>query len=61
MVRTAQRPQASSGASERVARAWARHPLVAMARHRKRLTFYVGFHSMLKAGVPLSIAFAGGS
>jgi len=57
MVRTAQRPQASSDARERVARAWARHPLVAMARHRRRLTFYVGLHSMLKAGVPLSIAF----
>jgi general secretion pathway protein F len=56
-VRTAQRPPASSDARERVARAWARHPLVAMARHRKRLTFFVGLHSMLKAGVPLSIAF----
>lgn len=52
----AQRPRASSGARERVVRAWARHPLVAMARHRRRLTFYVGLHSMLKAGVPLTIA-----
>jgi type II secretory pathway component PulF len=57
MVRTAQHPQASSGARERVVRAWARHPLVAMARHRRRLTFYVGLHSMLKAGVPLTTAF----
>lgn len=56
-VRTAQRPPASGEARERVARAWARHPLVAMARHRKRLTFFVGLHSLLKAGVPLSIAF----
>jgi type II secretory pathway component PulF len=28
-----------------------------MARHRRRLTFYVGLHSMLRAGVPLTIAF----
>lgn len=56
-VRTAQRPPASSDVKERVARAWARHPLVAMARHRRRLTFFTGLHSMLKAGVPLSIAF----
>ena len=57
-VRTAQRPPASSGAWERVARAWARNPLVAMARHRRRLTFYTGLHSMLRAGVPLPIAFS---
>jgi type II secretory pathway component PulF len=42
--------------NERVVRAWGHHPLVAMARHRRRLTFYVGLHSMLKAGVPLTIA-----
>ncbi len=57
MVRTAQRPRASDGARERVSKAWGRHPLVAMARHRRRLTFYVGLHSMLRAGVPLNIAF----
>ncbi|HYI01224.1 type II secretion system F family protein [Hyalangium sp.] len=56
-VRTAQSPHASSGARERVVRAWARHPLVAMARHRRRLTFFVGLHALLRAGVPLNIAF----
>jgi general secretion pathway protein F len=29
-----------------------------MARHRKWLTFYVGLHSMLRAGVPLITAFS---
>jgi general secretion pathway protein F len=56
-IRSAQRPQASSGWRERVARAWARHPLVAMARHRKRLSFFVGLHTMLRSGVSLSTAF----
>ena len=46
----------SGGARERVVRAWGRHPLVAMARHRRRRTFYVGLHAMLKAGVPLTLA-----
>jgi type II secretory pathway component PulF len=27
-----------------------------MARHRRRHTFYVGLHSMLRAGIPLTIA-----
>jgi type II secretory pathway component PulF len=56
-VRSAQRPQASSELGERVARAWDRHPIVAMVRHRRRLSFYVGLHSMLRAGVALSTAF----
>jgi type II secretory pathway component PulF len=41
-----------------VARAWAAHPLVGMARHRKRLAFYEGLRTMLRAGLPLPIAFA---
>ncbi len=56
-VRSAQRPQASSELGERVARAWDRHPLVAMVRHRRRLSFYTGLHSMLRSGVSLSLAF----
>lgn len=56
-VRTAQRPDTKSELGERVARAWARHPFVALARHRKRLTFYQGLHSLLRAGVPLNVAF----
>jgi general secretion pathway protein F len=56
-IRPAKRPQASSGWRERVARAWARHPLVAMARHRKRLSFFVGLHTLLRSGVSLSTAF----
>jgi type II secretory pathway component PulF len=40
-----------------MAEAWARHPLVAMARHRSRYTFFQGLHTMLKAGLPLSMAF----
>ncbi len=59
-VRSAQRPrapQASSGVGERVSRAWSRHPLVSMARHRKRLTFFVGLRDMLRAGLPLTTAF----
>lgn len=56
-VRSTQRPQASSELGERLARAWDRHPFVAMVRHRRRLSFYVGLHSMLRAGMPLSTAF----
>jgi type II secretory pathway component PulF len=56
-VRSAQRPQATSELGERMARAWDRHPLVAMVRHRRRLSFYVGLHSMLRAGISLSQAF----
>jgi type II secretory pathway component PulF len=41
-----------------MARAWASHPLVAMARHRKRVTFYEGLRTMLRAGLPLPIAFS---
>jgi general secretion pathway protein F len=40
-----------------MAEAWARHPLVAMARYRARHAFFHGLHSMLKAGLPLSMAF----
>jgi type II secretory pathway component PulF len=40
-----------------VVRAWALHPLVGMVRHRRRLAFYQGLHSMLRAGIPLTIAF----
>ncbi|MFL5344595.1 MAG: type II secretion system F family protein [Hyalangium sp.] len=58
-VRSAQRPQASSQSrmGERVARAWGRHPIVAMVRHRRHLSFYVGLHGMLRSGVSLSLAF----
>ncbi|WP_158501786.1 type II secretion system F family protein [Vitiosangium sp. GDMCC 1.1324] len=41
-----------------MARAWARHPLVAMVRHRPRLTFFQGLHSMIRAGLALPIAFS---
>jgi type II secretory pathway component PulF len=56
-VRTAQRSEAHSTVGSRVARAWGLHPLVGMARHRRRLTFYEGLHGMLRAGIPLNIAF----
>jgi type II secretory pathway component PulF len=57
-VRTAQRPQPRDTPRERVARAWALHPLVGMARHRRKLIFYHGLHNMLRAGIPLNIAFS---
>lgn len=56
-VRSAQRPEASSELNERVARAWARHPVVAMARHRQQLTFYRGLYTMIRSGIPLTTAF----
>jgi type II secretory pathway component PulF len=56
-VRTAQRPKAEQDTPRaRVERAWALHPLVGMVRHRRRLTFYSGLHSMIRAGLPLNIA-----
>jgi type II secretory pathway component PulF len=57
-VRTAQRPEPRDTLRTRVARAWALHPLVGMARHRRRLTFYQGLHGMLRAGIPLNITFS---
>jgi type II secretory pathway component PulF len=57
-VRTAQRPAPASGSNEWLAQAWARHPLVAMVRHRPRLAFFQGLHSMIRAGLGLPIAFS---
>jgi general secretion pathway protein F len=57
-VRPARRPVPASEGNEWLARAWARHPLVAMARHRPRLTFFQGLHSMIRAGLALPIAFS---
>ncbi|MGZ3460935.1 MAG: type II secretion system F family protein [Archangium sp.] len=57
-VRTAQRPAPAREGSEWLARAWARHPLVSMVRHRPRLTFFQGLHRMIRAGVALPIAFS---
>jgi type II secretory pathway component PulF len=56
-VRTARRPVPPSEEKTWLASAWARHPLVAMVRHRPRLTFFQGLHSMIRAGVGLPIAF----
>ncbi len=58
-VRSAQRPAPAPAApgDSWLARAWARHPLVEMVRHRPRLTFFQGLHSMIRAGLPLPIAF----
>lgn len=44
-------------ASERVAAAWLRHPVVAFVRHRKVITFYRQLHALVKAGMPLPTAF----
>jgi type II secretory pathway component PulF len=57
-VRTARRPVPRDEARTWLASAWARHPLVAMVRHRPRLTFFQGLHSMIRAGVALPIAFS---
>ncbi len=57
-VRSAQRPVPAGEGNEWLARAWARHPLVAMARHRPRLTFFQGLHGMIRAGIALPIAFS---
>lgn len=57
-VRPARRPVPSSEGNAWLAEAWARHPLVAMARHRPRLTFFQGLRSMIRAGVALPIAFS---
>ena len=57
-VRTASRPVPKEEGRTWLASAWARHPLVAMVRHRPRLTFFLGLHGMIRAGVALPIAFA---
>ncbi|HEY0096386.1 MAG TPA: type II secretion system F family protein, partial [Archangium sp.] len=57
-VRTARRPVPQGEAKTWLASAWARHPLVALVRHRPRLTFFLGLHSMIRAGVALPIAFS---
>ncbi|MBI5477578.1 MAG: type II secretion system F family protein [Deltaproteobacteria bacterium] len=59
--RPTQRPAAPPpvpSASVRLARAWAHHPVIALARHKKRIVFYRQFHSLLRAGVALPVAFA---
>lgn len=45
------------GLSERLSRAWLRHPLVAFARARKLITFYQQLHALIRAGVALPTAF----
>jgi len=57
-VRTASRPVPAEEGRTWLASAWARHPLVAMVRHRPRFTFFLGLHSMIRAGVALPIAFS---
>ncbi|WP_257452919.1 type II secretion system F family protein [Archangium lipolyticum] len=57
-MRSAQRPVPAREGSGWLATAWARHPLVAMARHRSRLTFFQGLHGMIRAGMALPIAFS---
>jgi len=57
-VRTAQRPGPTDTPRSRVARAWAQHPLVGMVRHRRRLAFYHGLQGLIRAGIPLNIAFS---
>ncbi|QRN95562.1 type II secretion system F family protein [Archangium violaceum] len=57
-MRSAQRPVPAREGRDWLATAWARHPLVAMARHRPRLTFFQGLHGMIRAGMALPIAFS---
>ncbi|WPB75184.1 type II secretion system F family protein [Archangium violaceum] len=57
-VRTAHRPAPHGEGTSWLAGAWARHPLVAMVRHRSRLTFFQGLHSMIRAGLALPIVFS---
>ena len=48
----------SASLSERLSRAWQRHPLNVFIRHRRQLSFYRQFHALLRAGTPLTTAFA---
>ncbi|WNG39720.1 hypothetical protein F0U61_43135 [Archangium violaceum] len=57
-VRSALRAAPAHEERDWLARAWARHPLVAMVRHRPRLTFFQGLHRMIRAGLGLPIAFS---
>lgn len=57
-IRSAQRPAPVREEDSWLARAWARHPLVSMARHRSRFTFFQGLHRMIRAGVALPVAFS---
>ncbi|HEX8438563.1 type II secretion system F family protein [Archangium sp.] len=56
-VRTARRPVSAPQGEGWLARAWARHPFVAMVRYRPRLTFFQGLHGLIRAGVGLPVAF----
>ena len=43
--------------SQRVGRAWLRHPVVAFLRHRRLITFYSQLHALIRAGIALPTAF----
>ncbi len=43
--------------SERLSRAWLRHPVIAFVRHRRLVTFYSQLHALIRAGIPLPTAF----
>lgn len=44
--------------NERLRRAWYRHPVVGFFRARKLIAFYRQLNSLIRAGVPLTTAFA---
>jgi type IV pilus assembly protein PilC len=58
MVSAARPVPLPSPVSERVARAWHRHPLVSFLRHSRQLAFYRQFHELHRAGLSLPVAFA---
>ena len=50
-------PSRSAGdPGDRVARAWASHPLVAFRRHRERIVFWRQLESVIRSGLPLPAA-----
>ena len=44
--------------TEKLAKTWGRHPLVAFSKHRRQIAFYRQFHALLRSGVGLPVAFA---
>lgn len=44
--------------TDRLSRAWLRHPVIAFLRHRRLVTFYSQLHALIRAGIALPTAFS---
>ncbi len=56
--RYAHRPPPEPALGDKLRRAWARQPLVALIQHRKRIAFYQQFLSLIRSGASIPVALA---